>query len=289
MVADKYSAVWVSYSSISDFLRCPRSYYLKNMYRNPDTGHKAKLVSPPLSLGQIVHEVIESLSVLPTDQRFSKSLVGEFDRLWTKVSGKHGGFVEDSVEQQYKQRGERMMEKIMKNPGPLKNLAVKIQTELPYFWLSEKDQIILCGKIDWLEYIKESDSVHIIDFKTSKSDEDPKSIQLWIYYLLASRCQKRKVSRISYWYIERNDKPVEQSMPDSDDAGQKILDYAKQIKLARQLNRFKCPHTNGCTYCKPFEAVLRGEATFVGTNGYNEDLYLLDRSFKDSGDRSIVL
>ena len=89
---DKYTATWVSHTSISDFLRCPRSYYLKNVYRDPKTNHKVKLMSPSLALGQAVHEVLESLSVLPKHSRFNESLIEKFEKAWSKVTGKKGGF-----------------------------------------------------------------------------------------------------------------------------------------------------------------------------------------------------
>jgi CRISPR/Cas system-associated exonuclease Cas4 (RecB family) len=289
MMGDKYSAVWVSHTSISDFLRCPRSYYLKNIYRDPKTNHKIKLISPPMALGQAVHEVLESLSILPVETRFDKSLVVKLADVWPKISGKLGGFSNLEVETQYRKRGEVMLEKVMSNPGPLKNLAVKIKMNLPYFWLSEKDNIILCGKIDWLEFFPESESVKIIDFKTSKSEEDPQSLQLAIYYLLASHCQKYPVAGVSYWYLERNNEPIKQNLPDEAESEEKILAIAKKIKLARQLNHFKCPHQTGCSACKPLEAVLRGEAEFVGVNSYHDDIYILDRSDETTKSESVVL
>ncbi|KKQ37796.1 MAG: hypothetical protein US54_C0025G0014, partial [Candidatus Roizmanbacteria bacterium GW2011_GWA2_37_7] len=47
MAPDKFSAVWVSHTSISDFLQCPYAYYLKHVYKDPKTGHKMKIMSPP--------------------------------------------------------------------------------------------------------------------------------------------------------------------------------------------------------------------------------------------------
>ena len=70
-----------------------------------------------------------------------------------------------------------MLQRVIKHPGPVAKLAVKIKQDLPYYWLSEEDNIILCGKIDWLEYLPDQDGVHIIDFKTSKYDEAPQSLQ----------------------------------------------------------------------------------------------------------------
>jgi len=274
MAKDKYSAVWVSHSSISDWLSCPRAYFLKNVYKNPLTRKKVAIVSPPLSLGQAVHEVIESLSVLAVDRRLAEPLLAKFNRTWEKVKGKKGGFLSETEEAKYKERGKEMLLRVEKNPGPLKNLAVKIQMELPYYWLSEKDNIILCGKIDWLEYLKEEEAVHIIDFKTGKNEEKADSLQLPIYYLLVSHTQDRPVKKVSYWYIDRDSKPVEQKLKDLESAEEKILKIAKEMKLARQLNRFKCPQ-GGCRNCLPMERILQGEGELVGIDGMDREVYIL--------------
>lgn len=277
MAQDKFTAVWVSHSSISDFLSCPRAYFLNNVYRDPKTGHKIQIISPPLALGQVVHDVIESLSILPVEKRFEESLITKYDSAWKAVSGLRGGFPNADVEARYKERGRLMLKRVMEHPGPLKNLAVKIKMDLPYYFLSEDENIILCGKIDWLEYIKETDSVHIIDFKTGKRDENPSSLQLPIYHLLVANCQKREATKASYWYIERNDTPTAIDLPDLGEAHDMVFKIAKDVKLARQLNRFKCPREKGCSHCKPLESILQGRATFVGTNTYGQDMYMVDR------------
>lgn len=278
MPQDKFSAIWVSHTSMSDYLKCPRAYYLNNVYRDPGSGHKVKIMSPALALGQTVHEVVESLSILPVTERFKEPLLHKFERAWSKVTGTKGGFTSEDQEEQFKARGETMLKRVIENPGPLKNLAVKIKMDLPYFWLSEEDNIILCGKLDWLEYLPETDSVHIIDFKTSKKDEDTKSMQLPIYYLLASKCQHRRVARASYWYLERNTELTPKDLPDPDSSTQEILKVAKEVKLARKLNRFKCPQgDSGCSSCRPLEMVIAGKAQFVGVNEYNQDVYILER------------
>lgn len=275
MSGDKYAALWVSHSSINDFLKCPRAYYLKNVYKDPKTRRKFQLMSPPLALGQVVHEVIENLSVLPTNNRFSDSVIDKFESSWSKVGGKKGGFMNNEVEQLYKSRGQAMLRRIIQNPGPLSRLAVKIKDDLPNFWLSEKDNIILCGKIDWLEYIPESDSIHIIDFKTSKYEEDTDSLQLPIYHLLVHNCQKRKTSRASYWYLELSDSLIEKQLPNIEESMKKVLDIALQIKVSRKIDRLKCSELSGCMYCKPLEKVLKGDAEYVGVNNYDQDIYVI--------------
>lgn len=272
---DKFKAVWVSHSSIADFLRCPRTYYLRNVYKDPKTNHKITVMSPSLALGQAVHEVIESISYLPVEERMLIGLTKRFDVAWQKVSGDLGGFKDKNEEKEYKNRGLLMLERIQKNPGPILRKAIKIKATngLPYFWLSEEENIILCGKIDWLEYLPD-DSVHIIDFKTGKNDEDAESLQLPIYLLLATNTQKRLVSKASYWYLDRDDFIIEKTLPDLFSAKEEVFKIARRIKLARQMNHFKCPK-DGCFACRPLEKVLKGEGRKVGISEYNQDIYIV--------------
>ena len=276
MTPDKYSATWVSHSSISDFLKCPRSYYLRNVYKDPRTGHKMTIMSPPLSLGQAVHEVIESLAILPVEERLKISLVKKLDPVWLKITGKRGGFKTHQEEMVYRDRGEQMLINLQEDPGPILKKAIKIKSSmnLPNYWLSEEDNIILCGKIDWLEYEKDSDSVHIIDFKTGKNTEPEDSLQLPIYLLLATNTQSKKVSGASYWYLDRDDGKVEKKLPDIRESFEKIYTVARRIKLARQINHFKCPK-GGCFACRPYERILKGDGEKVGVSDTKQDMYIL--------------
>lgn len=287
MAQDKYTAVWLSHSSISDFLRCPRAYYLKNVYKDPATNHKIKLTNPSLSLGQAVHDVLENLYQLPTADRLKDNLLDKFANSWKKVTGEKGGFTDPNVEHKYRSRGEDMIRRVQNNPGPILNPAVKINMDLPFFWLSEPDNIILCGKIDWLEYLADTDSVHIIDFKTSKGEEDPDSLQLPIYCLLVANCQKRQTTKASYWYLDRSDAPESKPLPDPVESQHRLLEIGKKIKLARSLEHFKCP-TGGCSHCQPFEAILRGEAKLVGTDDYRADVYILDKPNSNRSEDSFI-
>ncbi|MFC1626576.1 RecB family exonuclease [Patescibacteria group bacterium] len=277
MIKDKYSAVWVSYSSISDYLKCPRSYYLKNVYRDPKSNRKMSLMQPALALGQIVHDTVESLSLLQIKNRKEFSLMDSFHTNWEKVSGKKGGFIDAEEENGYKLRGEAMIQRIIDHPGPIYNKAIKIRKSLPYFWLSEEENIILCGKIDWIEYLEETDSIHIIDFKTGKHEEDADSLQLPIYYLLAIECQSRPVSKMSYWYLGRETEPFGVDLPDGEKARRDVFEVAKRIALARKLERFVCPKKDGCMFCRHYESILEGNAEHVGTNAYRQDIFVLKK------------
>ncbi len=284
---DKYSAVWVSHSSMGDFLKCPRSYYLKNMYKNPKTGKKMNIVSPALSLGSAVHEVVEGLAAFPSDKRFDnpQDLLVRFDAAWEKFKGKKGGFKTEEEEENAKARGKAMIQRVIDNPGPLKEKIVKLKEGemLPNFYLSEKDNIILCGRIDWLGYKPEDDSIHILDFKTGKHEEKEESLQLPIYQLLLNNLQKRKVTGASYWYLDSDDEPKEVSLPNLEDSFTRVYTVAKRVSDARAQSKiegvekvFTCPRGEaGCFGCVPFEKIIKGEAEFLGSGEWGQEMYIV--------------
>jgi len=285
---DKYTATWLSHSSISDFLECPRAYFLKHIYKDPKTKNKIKIMSPALALGQAVHETLECLSVLPKDERFAEPLPERFARAWQKVSGKRGGFFDERQEDQFRRRGADMIARVYRNPGPIGSLAVKLQKDLPSVWLSEEDNIMLCGKIDWLEYLPESESVHIIDFKTGRNKEEDDSLQLPIYYLLASRCQPRPVVRASYWYLDSEDSLTEQKLPEAAESERRLLDIGRKIKLARAVKKFDCVE-GSCRNCGLFERILAGEGELVGRDEYGADVYVLAIKSQTAEEVSVIL
>lgn len=280
-MAGKYDAVWVSHSSMGDFLKCPRAYYLHNVYKNPDTGRKITIINPALSLGSVVHATLEALGTLPVEERLRRDLVADFEKEWAaNASGKKGGFTNDTEEEAAKKRGRAMIERVVKTPGPLAKKTVRLKPTKnnmpPHFILSEKENIILCGMIDWLEYVEADDSIRIIDFKTGKNEEGEDSLQLPIYLLLLGALQKRRVSGAAYWYLEKNDAPTDVALPDAKEAIERVLALARRVKDARERRAFVCPRGSvGCFACQPYEAILKGEAEYIGIAGYGQDAYLI--------------
>lgn len=275
MPSDKFSAVWVSNSAIRD-LKCPRAYYLLHIYKDPKTRRKINTINPQLALGLAVHNALDAVAGLKIEDRFKTPLTTYFEEAWKKISGIKGGFKNTEGENKYKERGLLMIKRVMNNPGPLLNPALKLRMPddfIPNYWFSDEENIILCGQIDWLEYLPDSNGVHIIDFKTGVNDEKPDSIQLPIYCLLVSNLQKREVKKASFWYLERDDKPMEVALPTLEEAHEIILHLARQVKNLRDSGQFHCPK-GGCFACQPLETILQGKAKPVGISS-NRDIYVL--------------
>ena len=96
-----------------------------------------------------------------------------------------------------------MVANVQRDPRFLLNKRIKLPRETmnPNFYLSDDENIILNGLIDWIEYLPATDSLHIVDFKTGKREEQEASLQLPIYLLLCNALQKRAVTKASYWYL----------------------------------------------------------------------------------------
>lgn len=281
-MADKYTATWVSHSSMGDFIKCPRLYYLHNIYKDPKTGRKMTIVTPYMSLGIAVHNVVEGLGDYPANERMNRDLNAWFLKEWGKVSGRKGGFKSNEEEALFKERGEKMIQTVIDNPRFLTEKRIKLpRGEMPCnFYLSEDDNIILNGLVDWIEYLPD-DTLHIVDFKTGKNEEKESSLQLPIYLLLCDALQKRKVSKASYWYLE-SDTLTEKILPSHEEAYNAVYEVAKKVKDARDKKEFPCPKgETGCLHCKPYEDILqykKGEEApveYIGVGGFNQDTYIL--------------
>jgi ATP-dependent helicase/DNAse subunit B len=290
---DKYSAVWLSHSSLSDYKKCPRLYFIRNVWKNAN-GRKVNIVSPAMSLGSAVHSVIEPLALIKTEDRFKRDLLEIYEENWQKFGGRMGGFLDPETEEEYKEKGKKMIQNVLENKGPIANKTVKFYDGdfIPNIYLSEGDNIILCGLVDWVEYLPETDSLRVIDFKTGKNDEKDDSFQLPIYKILVEALQKRKVTGAAYWYLERERVLTKKEILDEDveDIKEQIIKVGKEIKEKKESARskdeleqnFTCPQ-GGCRSCREFELIRNytfdtEEIEYVGVGEYKQDLYIIKKS-----------
>lgn len=274
MEKNKFTAVWVSASSLGDFSKCPRAYYLRNMYKNGDN-RKISIVSPYLSLGVAVHDCLEPLAWIPAKDRFKEDLIEKFNKRIQQFYGKKGGFTDEEHFNTFKQKGVEMLKNVIKNPGPISRPAVRMvqdKSELPWIWLSEEDEIILSGKTDWLEY--DNGNLYVYDFKSGKSVEKDDSLQLPIYSLIAEKYKKNPLTKAFYWYIAQLPVPTEKTLPAKKESYNMVYNAAMKLAEARRANKLTCPY-NGCRNCEPYERILKGEGEKLGVGEYKQELYYL--------------
>ena len=209
------------------------------------------------------------------------SLKEKFEKDWQFWRGKRGGFPSGEKEESFKERGLIMIEKfekssLMRSPNFVMKGVKFGERELPKVKLFKDEDLVLVGSIDWIEVLS-SKSLHIVDFKTGKNKEDKNSLQLPIYHILASYNLKEPIGKLSYWYLEGEDKPVSMDLASVKEYIPIIRHKALAIKRAIEQNRLTCQSQNSeCFQCSKYKKIVLGQAEYVGYDELrNKDLYFV--------------
>ncbi len=277
MGLDKFKAFWNSHSSISAFKNCPLGYYYGNIYKDKDK-KKISTVSPHLTLGCAVHAPLEALAEIPSEERKNTKFAPAFFKTWEEFDGEKGGFKDAEEEESYKLRGIEMLKNVKENIHHLEGetaFLIPDKNDLPWFWLSEEENLILAGKLDFL--LKKEDCYYVIDFKSGMKDEHSDSLQLPIYRLLLNHFLGESDFKAAYWNIGRDKSPIEKKIPSLEESRELVLDVARKMKQARLDNKFECPRgENFCFACRDYQKIISGDAKFVGYGTYGAKLYSIN-------------
>lgn len=273
--------IYISYTSLRDFLKCPNSYFLKNIYKQSlpskpgEEAHepfRVQIASPYLSLGSVVHDSAKWLLDLQ-GQVTKDQLEQKFRNLWLKYRGKRGGFSSLEEEATFGKRGLKMLDNFFNNAKRLEKSAPPVT--FPKYHLTEN--IVLIGNFDFVGEISDG-SLQIVDFKTGAKDEDD-SLQLYIYAILAEASLGKPVTKASFWYLDREDTPREIVL----DALEPKLDWLKEkaleLKAAIEKTNWVCIKKELCRDCKDYQAIIEGHGQFQFSDfRYKKNVYYLDRN-----------
>lgn len=261
--------IFISYTTLSDFLKCPRTYYLKNIYRDSKTGSRIQIASPHLSLGSTVHDSIKWFIEMK-GQVSSDQVISKYRNLWLKYRGKRGGFESDEIEGDFGRRGLKMLDNFLKNADKLEKITHNI--DFPKFHLFE--DVILMGNFDFIGE-KEDGSLHVLDFKTGANDEKD-AIQLYIYAILAEANLQKEVTSASFWYLDREDNPRDIVLDSLEPKLEWIIEKAKELKAALEKKEWICIKGDQCLDCTNYQAIADGKGEFQFTDfRYKKDVYYL--------------
>lgn len=270
------NAIFLSNTSLADFLNCKRSYFLKNIYRDPKSGLRLQAASPYLSLGSTVHDTIRWYLDLK-GQVSKDQLLKKFENFWLKFSGKRGGFSKKEDEEAFKRRGLKILSNFFNNAKILKGAIVL--PPFPKYNLLE--DVVLVGNFDFLGELPDG-SLHVIDFKTGSKDEDS-PLQLYIYAILAEANLQKPASKVSFWYLDRDSQPREVVLDPLDKTLEWLKEQARQLKAAIEENKWVCKasaEAGGlCKECQMYEDILAGKGEFVFSDyKFKKDIYYLPKA-----------
>jgi len=264
--------IYLSFTGLSDFLKCPRSYYLKNLYKDSKRGFKLQIITPHLTLGSTVHDSIkwflENKSNASRDE-----LEAKFRNFWLKYQGRRGGFETRQEEASFGQRGIKMLNNFWQNAKILESSAKEIT--FPKFNLVEN--VILIGNFDFVGEFK-GGTLHIIDFKTGAKDEES-TLQLYIYAILAEANFKKRVSKASFWYLDRDDSPREIVLDPLKVQLDWLVEKAKEVKKALEKQEWVCVKGEElCRDCRDYQAILEGKGEWLFSDfRYKKEIYYLQK------------
>lgn len=262
--------LYLSYTALKDFLKCPRTYYLKNIYRDPKTGHRIQIASAHLSLGSTVHDAIKWYLDLK-GQLENKQVIQKFRNLWLKYRGKRGGFESDEQEGDFGRRGLKMLDNFLKNANNLEK--VTHQMTFPKYNLFDK--VILIGNFDFIGE-KEDGTLHVLDFKTGASDEED-TLQLYIYAILAEANLGKNVSAASFWYLDRDDLPRAIVLDSLEPKLEWLIEKGRALKETIIKGDLICIKGDKlCRDCRDYQAIIDGKGEFQFSDyRYKKDVFYL--------------
>jgi ATP-dependent helicase/DNAse subunit B len=270
--------IYISYTALTDFLKCPRAYYLKNIYRDSRQGFKLQIINPYLVLGSTVHDTLKWF-LEATKKPSRQETLDRFRNYWRKYRAKKGGFNSLEEEASFGQRGLKMLDNFLEHCDCLEPCAPYIS--FPKYNLV--DNILLIGNFDFVGQCSDG-TLHIVDFKTGAHDEDS-ALQLYIYAILAEENFKKSVSKASFWYLDREDGPRDIVLDPLEGQLEWLKKKALGLKDAITANVWIC--TKGfdggivdlekmCRDCRDYQALLNGKGEFLFSDfRYKKEIYYL--------------
>lgn len=266
----------LSVSTLSDFLKCPLSFYFNKGLKLPSETNEVMV------FGSIIHEVLEKIYISKDDSQSSKltaKTVLSKEEALELFEDKSYQLSSDRVKRDaYVSRGRKIIENLYEKPGYLKDGVIAVEQHIKGIKLgdilntkvdlSEVSDIELNGKIDKIEC--EEGVIRLIDYKTGEaenakkklvapSEKEPLGGNYWrqavFYYILVTNADididiSDKEIRVKYVFVE--DSTSEDGFSETEDIRitQKevdiVLDQIKESIMKIKQGDFNC----GCGLLK---------------------------------------
>ncbi len=104
-------------------------------------------------------------------------------------------------------------------------------------------------------------------------------MQLHIYAILAESNFQKPVSKLSFWYLERESTPKEAVLDSLEERLEWIKDKALEIKEAISKDNWVCIKKDDlCSECKNYQAIIDGKGEYLfSDDDFRKDIYFLDQ------------
>ncbi len=249
-----------SFSKLKLFDKCKKQYYFN--YLDKEIAPIKKELKKPRDYktkGSAVHDAITLFYYLPEKERTFKNLKECLKKAWFSEKnpdkkpplGELGGFSDLNHERKTYKESLELLGNFFKMSDSNPSLFLLPTEKIKDSFCDYEDLITslnnnfsISGKFDRIDKL-EDNSLKIIDFKTSKNNQD--FFQLKFYKLLAELNFKKKVKKVAFYYL-RNKKIKKFDV--SDTGKQKIKKgVLSKIRKIKSSKKFPPQPSRLCDYC----------------------------------------
>jgi len=235
--ADDQKPLRLSFTQIDRYQRCPRQYYYAFVLNIPARP------APAPSFGTVIHDVLAGFYKVIGEGKPPSvdDLTALYEAKWSS-----SGYTSKLQEEEYKKRGYEQLRKFYELNAPDMKPALDLEAS---FKLKVGDDLVP-GRIDRIDELDDG-TVEIIDYKTGKPKDKKyadKDLQLGIYALASIREFGKIPSKLSFYYLETNEKVTTERTEEQLEAVEATI-----IECALNIRKKKFdpkPNINGhCKWC----------------------------------------
>jgi len=171
---DSFPLKRISASAIKTYLRCPYMFYLRYIRKVDLPDFSIREMSPPM-IGSIIHDVCRRVTeelrneANPTEQDIYLRAIKQLERIAKLKFGKKPSVILELQIEAIKRKLLSFAKWEHSVKKSWKNLACELSLPESSNIMFQNEKIKLTGTIDRIDYSKESNTVRIIDYKTSDS------------------------------------------------------------------------------------------------------------------------
>lgn len=145
--------------------------------------------------GSLVHRVLcDIFSKVAKEERTPEWLMGLFEEYWTALSPRYLRM--EGVDQLRDDAAEQLQRFAQQHGLDAEPLMVE-----PYFQVEVTEEVTLFGRVDRIDENPDG-TLTIIDYKTGSAPDEVEANQLYLYAIMIEAELRRRVSQISFWYLD---------------------------------------------------------------------------------------
>ncbi len=255
-----------SHYKINTYNTCPQKYFFE--YLDEDLApikRQIKKPRPELEVGNVVHVTLFNYFKEPKANRTFLTLKNILASTWKPPRGKEYGFTDLDEERLWFKDALLMLKTFYEHQSEDQHLfyVPDPYSREEFIKIPLGEDLTLLGKVDRIDEEDDS-SLHIIDYKTGRSQEDD-DFQVMTYVILAKQKFNREVKKASYFYLRTGHWKT--FTPGSGDEKITIEKIKRLVSTIKADELFEAKPSNYCKWCDYLEFCPKKKEALEYING----------------------